>query len=153
MIFFPWLETVNCAILKCTKGKQSRSYNCRVGPWFLAVVSACVGRERQYWASSRFCASRAEVSTQCCHLANTFPVLPFCFTIASADLSVPLPLLLVIRRATLTTYVGICEDKQRITNGTNLRGPSTHWLLWDCYGLSCVSVCPPHPPPTQMLKT
>lgn len=42
MIFSSWLEAVNCAILKSTKGKESRTYNCREGPSFLAAVSVCV---------------------------------------------------------------------------------------------------------------
>ena len=101
--FFLARIRVNCAILKPTKGRdRPRTYNCREGLSFLAVVSGCAGCKSQEGPSSRFSARRAEVWTQRYHYTNIAPVLPCCSARASTDLSVPLIFLLVVRRINLT---------------------------------------------------
>lgn len=101
--FFPWLESDSTGLFwNLPKADRPRTYNCREGLSFLAVVSVCAGCKRQYGPSSRFSARRADVWTQCYHYTNIVPVLPRCFTIASTGLSVPPLFLLVVRRAILT---------------------------------------------------
>ena len=97
---------------------RPRTYNCREGLSFLAVVSGCAGCKRQERPSSRFSARRAEVWTQRYHYTNIAPVLPCCSTRASTDLSIPLIFLLVVRRINLTDLYGCKYSYGAFTGGS-----------------------------------
>lgn len=92
----PWTDIESTVqFWKLPKTDSPRTCNCREGQTSLAAVSVRVGCKRQYKSSSRSSARRMEVWTLCYQYTNIFPVLPFCFKLASTELHVPLLLPLV----------------------------------------------------------
>lgn len=113
MISLPWIDIESTVLFwKWPKTDSPRTYNGREERSSLAAVSVRVSCKRQYKSSSRFSARRAEVWTPCYQYTNLFPVLPFCFTLASTELRVPPLLPLVTTGAAVPLLQGHSELKQ-----------------------------------------
>lgn len=124
----PWTGIESTVLFwKLPKTDSPRTCNCIEGRSSPAATSVGVGCKRQYKSSSRFRARIAEIWTQCYQYMNIFPVLPFCFTLASTELRVP-PLLPLV-----TIEAAVCSCRGTVKWNRSAGSP-TSWLIWDCVG-------------------